>query len=253
MRDPTRGTLAIRSASVFRIVQDDAGIWIEAVTSLDDGRAVQKRGDCDRRRHQKRPVPTAEKRKAYAPWHGKKPAKTRLTAREKTTALNGHNIRWYCAVLTKNMDTSQKRALRKAVLDATAYAQAANMTNRELQQLIAKKWSEYAGTTEDKFTDRSGRTWRDDVYLQMLVRTNLAALARAQQIKTLVENGRDLARVSDESADSCDACAEWSGKIVSLTGATEEYPTLAKAKSEGLSCVIQKLDNLIHFARDINI
>lgn len=174
------------------------------------------------------------KKPAYAPWNGKKPYKTKLTAREKTTALNGHNIARYCAVLTQNMNASQKKSLRKAVLDATAYAQAANMTNRELQQLIAKKWSEYAGTTEDKFTDRSGRMWRDDVYIQMLVRTNLAALTRAQQVKTLVENGRDLARISAESSDSCDACSTWGGKIVSLTGATKGYPKLSDAKAAGV-------------------
>ena len=91
-----------------------------------------------------------------------------------------------------------------------------------------------AGTPGDKFTDRGGRTWRDDVYLQMLVRTNLAALTRAQQVKTLTENGRDLARISDESADSCDVCSEWGGRIVSLTGATKGYPTLAEAKAAGV-------------------
>lgn len=174
------------------------------------------------------------KKPVYAPWNGKKPYKTKLTPREKTTALNGHNIARYCAVLTQNMNASQKKSLRKAVLDATAYAQAANMTNRELQQQIAKRWSEYAGTTEDKFTDRSGRTWRDDVYIQMLVRTNLAALTRAQQVKTLVENGRDLARISAESSDSCDACSTWGGKIVSLTGATKGYPKLSDAKAAGV-------------------
>lgn len=174
------------------------------------------------------------KKPTYAPWNGKKPYKTKLTPREKTTALNGHNIARYCAVLTQNMNASQKKSLRKAVLDATAYAQAANMTNRELQQQIAKRWSEYAGTTEDKFTDRSGRTWRDDVYIQMLVRTNLAALTRAQQVKTLVENGRDLARISAESSDSCDACSTWGGRIISLTGATKGYPKLSDAKAAGV-------------------
>lgn len=68
----------------------------------------------------------------------------------------------------------------------------------------------------------------------MLVRTNLAALTRAQQVKTLTENGRDLARISDESADSCDVCSEWGGRIVSLTGATKGYPTLAEAKAAGV-------------------
>lgn len=100
--------------------------------------------------------------------------------------------------------------------------------------LKGSKGSAAAGTPGDKFTDRAGRTWRDDVYLQMLVRTNLAALTRAQQVKTLTENGRDLARISDESADSCDVCSEWGGKIVSLTGATKGYPTLAEAKAAGV-------------------
>ena len=69
----------------------------------------------------------------------------------------------------------------------------------------------------------------------MLTRTTLARIDRNAQVNTLVGNGCDLARISEDGGgDVCEACARWEGKVVSLTGATKGFPTLADAEADGL-------------------
>jgi len=49
----------------------------------------------------------------------------------------------------------------------------------------------------------------------------------------LVEQGHDLVKVSTHRG-ACELCQPWQGKILSITGKTEGYPTLEEAKAEGL-------------------
>jgi len=49
----------------------------------------------------------------------------------------------------------------------------------------------------------------------------------------LVEQGHDLVKVSTHRG-ACELCQPWQGKILSITGKTEGYPTLEEAKAAGL-------------------
>jgi len=49
----------------------------------------------------------------------------------------------------------------------------------------------------------------------------------------LVEQGHDLVKVSTHIG-ACELCQPWQGKILSITGKTEGYPTLEEAKAAGL-------------------
>jgi hypothetical protein len=49
----------------------------------------------------------------------------------------------------------------------------------------------------------------------------------------LVEQGHDLIKVSTHRG-ACPLCEPWQGKILSITGKTEGYPTLEEAKAAGL-------------------
>lgn len=85
----------------------------------------------------------------------------------------------------------------------------------------------------DALTDKGGRGWSLDRYSEMLFRTKAVEARNHGFANRLVENGYDLVQVSKHSG-SCKLCSPWEGKILSITGKTAGYPTLAEAEREGL-------------------
>ncbi len=83
------------------------------------------------------------------------------------------------------------------------------------------------------FIDRSGRQWDSQKYLEMLTKTVMAQTMREVEANVLTNEGLDLVRVS-KIGTTCEKCKPWEGKIISLTGATEGYPTMAEAIDSGL-------------------
>lgn len=81
--------------------------------------------------------------------------------------------------------------------------------------------------------DRAGRKWSFDRYAEMLVRTKAVEARNAGLGDKMLQNGYDLVQVSNHNS-SHPACAEWEGKILSLTGNTKGYPTLNDAQDAGL-------------------
>lgn len=81
--------------------------------------------------------------------------------------------------------------------------------------------------------DKSGKRWTLDNYARMLARTKMVEARNTGLANKMVSNGLDLVEVSDHASDHKE-CAYWEGKILSLTGKTDGYPTLARARSNGL-------------------
>jgi len=81
--------------------------------------------------------------------------------------------------------------------------------------------------------DKSGRRWELDTYADMLVRTKAVEARNRGLANRMVENGYDLVQVSSHSSKHQE-CAVWEGKILSLTGQTKGYPTVADAEAAGL-------------------
>jgi len=82
---------------------------------------------------------------------------------------------------------------------------------------------------------------------------NMVAITAARNVFNLaVENvmlsrGNDLAMISREvRANSCQACRDWAGKIVSISGKSKEYPSLQDAKDANVFH-----PHCIHFLEDI--
>lgn len=69
------------------------------------------------------------------------------------------------------------------------------------------------------FKDRAGRAWSVDAYADMAIRTGAHAAMRQGHADTLTANGFDLVHVVGHGF-TCDHCAQWEGKVLSLTGAT---------------------------------
>lgn len=117
------------------------------------------------------------------------------------------------------------------------------VTRREASAGAILKWADRGITG---FKDRAGRNWSMGAYAEMIARTASSQAVVAGHIDRLVDNGHDLAIVSD-APEECEKCRPWEGRIVSLSGDTRpgEYTapngtrytvkgSLADAKADGL-------------------
>ncbi len=81
--------------------------------------------------------------------------------------------------------------------------------------------------------DRGGRQWSIEAYSNMLTRTMLVKTSNQGMMNRLLRNGYDLVRVSDHLG-SCPLCNPWQGQVLSMSGVHPDYPSVDKAKGEGL-------------------
>lgn len=70
------------------------------------------------------------------------------------------------------------------------------------------------------FTDKLGREWDLDRYAKMVARTTTREAVVEGAKARMAAQGIDVARVSTHG-DSCQICAPWQGRLVSLSGATD--------------------------------
>lgn len=95
------------------------------------------------------------------------------------------------------------------------------------------------------FVDSAGRNWNMGSYVEMLSRTTLMQVHNAATWNEFAAHGEDLIQISYHTP-TCALCAPWNGKVLSLTGKTPGYPTLAEAEGAGLfhpNCVTG--DNIV--------
>lgn len=83
------------------------------------------------------------------------------------------------------------------------------------------------------FVDRSGREWNMSTYVEMLARTTVMKIHNEAVKNEFIAHGEDLVIISYH-LPTCEMCKPWNGKIVSLTGATKDYPTMTEAEADGL-------------------
>lgn len=81
--------------------------------------------------------------------------------------------------------------------------------------------------------DKSGRVWQFETYANMLIRTKSVEARNTGLQNRMLDSGNDLVQVSNHNS-SDPACASWEGQILSVTGKTPGYPTLAEAEAAGL-------------------
>lgn len=80
--------------------------------------------------------------------------------------------------------------------------------------------------------DKAGRQWSPDDYADMLVRTKMVEARNNGLMNSLLSVGQDLVMVSSHGAT--DKCREWEGRILSIAGGNELYPSVADAYAGGL-------------------
>jgi len=118
--------------------------------------------------------------------------------------------------------------------DVTASAASNLMTGAQTtRQAIQGALNNYADRGVTGFVDKIGRKWDLQSYTTMAVRTTAQRAAIQGQTDRMQELGRDLVMVSTKGA-TCPLCEPWGGRILSLSGTSDKYPSLDTAKAEGL-------------------
>lgn len=83
------------------------------------------------------------------------------------------------------------------------------------------------------FQDRAGRDWNMKSYTEMVARTTTMEAHLEGTKNRILEHGYDLVKITTHPG-SCEKCLPYEGKVLSLSGKTPGYPTLAEAKAKGL-------------------
>lgn len=132
--------------------------------------------------------------------------------------------------VTRSAEKAISKATRQLITQRLAEGAIAGETRRTVTKEIKKVIQDegiYA------LIDRGGRRWTLDRYSEMLFRTKAVEARNRGMGNRMLENGYDLVQVSNHNS-SHDACRRWEGRILSVSGNTEGYPTLAQAEESGL-------------------
>jgi len=113
-------------------------------------------------------------------------------------------------------------------------AAAGQVIGHETWKQTAKRFkSDLASKGITGFIDKAGRKWNMNTYATMVGRTVGMEASIAGSANRILESGHDLIKVSDHSKE-CPKCRPWENKILSITGKTLGYTTLAEARTAGL-------------------
>lgn len=85
------------------------------------------------------------------------------------------------------------------------------------------------------FIDKAGHVWKVDTYVDVVAQSSVMKAYNTGVKSEMQAQDLDLARLSDEiDENTCDACAQWAGSILSVTGATPGFPTVDEAEADGV-------------------
>lgn len=136
---------------------------------------------------------------------------------------------------TNNTSSAIKSVIRQTVSKVAQYHSLNNGNYKDMQKDLLKQLSKQSLSktiVKDGFvgiTDRAGRKWDLATYSKMVVTTKTNQAFIEGVTHESEETGFDLAVISDHGAE--DACKNWEGLVISLTGKTKGYITYKQARA----------------------
>ena len=112
--------------------------------------------------------------------------------------------------------------IREATLKASAMKLATGATTRQAQLLIKSKLIA-EGITEIKM--KNGKVMQLDNYAKLIARTTTTEASNKATFNKLQEDNFDLVKMS-EHLGSCSMCAPYQGKVFSISGKDDKFPSL---------------------------
>ena len=139
--------------------------------------------------------------------------------------------------LDKALKAEDRVILRKAndayadiVGRASAKVATGSITYR---QAVKEELEAFAKKGISGFVDKNGHAWDMATYAEMATLTAIERATLYGYVDTMQSYGYDLAIISSH-AGACPLCAAWEDVIVSVSGDSKEYPSLADAEADGV-------------------
>lgn len=153
------------------------------------------------------------------------------------SATNTATVESLVAATTRTLDAAHLHVLRatddayRAVVAETEQLVVSGVKTR--RQAAQEALTRFADQGITAFKDKAGRDWDLSTYTEMSLRAATNQAAVQGYITETSRRGHDLVRVSDHP-EECEACRRWEGRVLSITGQTPGYPTVADAQGGGL-------------------
>jgi len=119
---------------------------------------------------------------------------------------------------------------RHAGLNALQRATALGQTRKQATQRLLDELTENGISS---FTDAGGKTWNLGTYAEMHARTTSMEATNLGTENRMAEVGEDLVKITSH-AGACPLCIPWEGKVLSLSGSSDDYPSVDEARAAGL-------------------
>lgn len=160
-----------------------------------------------------------------------------LTSIETTPFQRANTIRALTRDSAGLLDATHPAILRSAnalyrnVLDeAVRLGATSGMTQAQCAQYALNAWADKSIVS---FKDKSGRKWMLDSYAEMATRTAIKQAQNYGFTDSVTASGEDLVYVTDHP-EECPLCRPWEGRVLSISGNDQRYPSVADAKAAGL-------------------
>lgn len=134
---------------------------------------------------------------------------------------------FYVKNQTSKMKKDMQYIIKEDVVLVSKNASMKNMTRKDAYKDI--KEDLLIRDISSKFVDRLGRQYNSKTYFSMLSKTVANEIRNKTYSELSIQYGYDLVKISSHMAK--DACRKWEGKILSLTGATKGYISVAQARA----------------------
>lgn len=121
---------------------------------------------------------------------------------------------------------ARQDAIREQIASGMITGQTAEKIGENVKGIIEEQ-----GITA--LVDKAGKKWALDRYAELVARQTLANASRESVRNNATEFGFDLVQVSQHGSPHKE-CAVWEGKVLSLNGNTDGYPTIEEATAAGL-------------------
>lgn len=142
--------------------------------------------------------------------------------------------------VTKNTEYMTKKLIQDVLTKHLTINHMKNMSRDDLaatiiKELTGKKLKEDIQKNMVAIIDKSGRRWTVDNYVDMVVRTKAQEVyVKGMQTFANKNGGNGDLAIIPRNLLTVDACKDFEGVIISMTGATEGYPTYEELKLTGL-------------------
>lgn len=162
---------------------------------------------------------------------------TQLATPEDLAVAKGAAVRAYAAQSVGALESthlnifrSTQDAYRSVIVEAGRLGITGTETRIGVAQQALNRWADKGITG---FIDRAGRNWDLASYAETAVRSASQRATLTGRFDKLKAENEDLVIVS-VSPEACPLCEPWEGQILSISGNSNEYPSVAEAEAGGL-------------------